>query len=88
MTTTIDSLRQHQLIILRRLRGGPLTEFELVSEVVASTGFTVEQAMDRMAEWLDELRQEGLLWAGALTNANGQTMWAAALTRRGQELVA
>ena len=87
MITTIDSLRQHQLVVLRRLRGGPLTEFELVTEVVEHSGYTVDQAMENLVPWLEELRDEGLIWAGPLANAKGQAMWAAALTRRGQELV-
>ena len=87
MIDTIDALAQHQLVILRRLRGGPLTEFELASEVAEHSGHTVEQCADKMADWLEELRTEGLIWAGALSNANSQQMMAAALTKRGIELV-
>lgn len=84
---TIDALRQHQLVILRRLRGGPLTEFELASEVAGHSGHSHESAVDNMADWLEELRVQGLIWAGALTNAEGQSMMAAALTNRGRDLV-
>jgi hypothetical protein len=84
---TVNALAQHQLVILRRLRGGPLTEFELAGEVAEHSGYNSEQCVDNMAEWLDELRVEGLIWAGALSNANGQEMMAAALTARGKELV-
>ena len=87
MIETLQALRQHQLVILRRLRVGPLTEFELAREVAGSSGFTAEQCSDNMAEWLIELRAEGLIWAGALTNAKGQELMAAALTDKGRNLV-
>ncbi len=87
MIDTIDALRQHQLVILRRLRKSPLTEFELVQEIAAHSGFTMDQCEESMATWLTELRDEGLLWSGALTNEHGQSMLAAALTSRGKELV-
>ena len=87
MINAIDCLSQHQLVILRRLRGHPLTEFELACEVAEHSGYTVEQCSDNMADWLEELRIEGLVWAGALSNANGQRMMAAALTKRGMDLV-
>ena len=85
---TIESLRQHQLVILRRLRTGPLTEFELATEVADHSGHSHEEATDKMAEWLDELRTAGMVWAGTLSNSAAQEIMAAALTRRGQELVA
>lgn len=88
MIETINALRQHQLVILRRLRNGPLTEFELSKEVADNSGFSVEQCSDNMVEWLEELRLEGLIWAGALANCDGQQIMAAALTKRGNELVA
>ena len=88
MIDTMEGLRQHQLVILRRLRGGPLTEFELAGEIAEHSGYTLEQCTDNMAEWLEELRSEGLIWSGALTNDAGQQMLAAALTRRGTKLVA
>lgn len=87
MVDTIESLRQHQLVILRRLRNGPLTEFELSREVANHSGYTPEQCADSMGDWLEELRVEGLVWAGPLSNSNGQTMTAAALTKRGIDLV-
>jgi len=87
MTHTVETLRQHQLVILRRLRTGPLTEFELSREVASHSAFSPEQCADQMSEWLEELRSEGLIWAGALTNANGQRLMAAALTKHGKELV-
>lgn len=84
---TLESLQQHQLVILRRLRGGPLTEFELAAEIANHSGYTVEECMDSMAGWLGDLRAEGLLWVGELTNAVDQHMLAAALTKVGKELV-
>ncbi len=87
MTETIQSLAQHQLVILRRLRRGPLTEFELANEVAEHSGYSGEEAADKMADWLETLRAEGLVWAGALSNADGQTLAAAALTTAGRELV-
>ncbi len=87
MSITLDTLRQHQLVILRRLRKGPLTEFELAGEVAASSGYTDEQAADSMADWLKDLQQEGLVWAGTLANERGQQIMAAALTSRGREVV-
>lgn len=88
MNHTIEALRQHQLVILRRLRGGPLTEFELIREVAEHSGYTHEQCADGMADWLEQLRAEGLIWAGRLSNSNNQSIMAAALTRSGKELVA
>jgi len=61
MTTTIDDLRQHQLVILRRLRNGPLTEFELSSEVAGHSGWEAEQASDMIGQWLGELASSGLI---------------------------
>ena len=88
MIETIDSLRQHQLVILRRLREHPLTEFELAREVADHSGHTPEVAEEKMADWLEELRLEGLIWSGSLTNANNQQMMAAALTKQGVDLIA
>ena len=87
MIETIESLAQHQLVILRRLRASPLTEFELAHEVINHSGFSAEQCTDRMADWLETLRREGLVWCGMLQNADGQQIMAAALTRQGRELV-
>lgn len=87
MIDTIDALRQHQLVILRRLRNGPLTEFELVREVADHSGHTAEQCNDLIGEWLDELRRQGLVWSGELSNADGQSILSAALTNKGKELV-
>ncbi len=87
MTDTIGALRQYQLVILRRLRDGPLTEFELAREVAEHSGYTQEHAAELMPDWLDELRCDGLVWAGALSNANAQQIMAAALTKRGRGLV-
>lgn len=88
MIDTMESLRQHQLVILRRLRNGPLTEFELATEVADHSGYSYDDAADKMGGWLEELRAMGFLWAGALSNSASQEIMAAALTRRGQELVA
>ncbi len=87
MIETLDALRQHQLVIMRRLRKGPLTEFELAEEIAGHSGYTVEQSSEHMAEWLDELRTAGLVWAGSLSNGTGLSITAAALTKRGQSLV-
>jgi len=87
MVSTSKALAQHQLVILRRLRNGPLTEFELTREVSGNSGHTPEEAADRMAAWLEELRLDGLIWSGELSNANGQHILAAALTKEGRELV-
>ncbi|MCH9000969.1 MAG: hypothetical protein IIC02_00215 [Planctomycetes bacterium] len=87
MIDTIDALRQHELVILRRLRDGPLTEFELISEVAEHSGHSTEKCADSMNAWLCELRDAGLIWAGALICDTGQEIWAAALTKRGRELV-
>jgi len=87
VVNTLQSLRHHQLVILRRLRHGPLTEFELGREVAASSSYSPEQCADQMSDWLDELRSEGLVWSGSLSNAAGQKLLAAALTQRGRELV-
>ena len=87
MIETVNALVQYQLVILRRLRSGPLTEFELAGEVAGHSGYTAEQCSDNMADWLDELKQEGLIWAGTLENENGQRIMAAALTQRGKELL-
>lgn len=86
MIQTLDEIRQHQLVIIRRLARGPLTEFELAAEVAAHSGFSSEQAAARVREWLEELRDEGLVWSGTLSNCNGQEIYAAALTTRGKEL--
>ena len=85
--STIEDLRQHELVILRRLRTGPLTEFELSSEVSAHSGYTAEQAADLMGDWLEELKCRGLIWSGKLANDAGQYILAAALTRNGRALV-
>lgn len=86
-TLTLDQLRQHQLIILRRLRDGPLTEFELVREIADHSGFTTDDAAENIAAWLDSLMNDGLVWAGSLENHTGQSICAAALTRAGRKLV-
>lgn len=87
MIETLQDARQHQLVILRRLLKGPLTEFELATEVSAHSGFGPDEATALVREWLVELREEGLVWAGTLSNQNGQEIYAAALTRRGREIV-
>lgn len=87
MMDALESLRQHQLVILRRLRHTPLTEFELAREVSEHSGYTMEQCEDNMGSWLEELKEEGLIWTGSLSNAAGQEIMAAALTSTGAELV-
>jgi hypothetical protein len=90
MTTapTLEDLRQHELVILRRLRNGPLTEFELAFEVTAHSGYSAEQAAELMGDWLGDLQSRGLIWSGKLSNDSGQYIYAAALTRNGRTLVA
>ncbi len=87
MNITLDTLRQPELVVVRRLSSGPLTEFELAHEIAAHSGYTPEQAADRVAGWLNELWEKGLVWTGTLSNKRGQTIKAAALTNRGRELV-
>ncbi len=87
MIDTIDALRQHELVILRRLRDGPLTEFELIAEVAEHSGHSTEKCADSMNAWLSELRDAGFVWAGTLTSDTEQEIWAAALTKKGRELV-
>jgi hypothetical protein len=82
-----EVLRQHELIILRRLRRGPLTEFELAREVAENSNWSSQEAFEHIKEWLDGLQKEGLIWAGKLHNERGQHIYAAALTRRGQKMV-
>lgn len=86
-TITIEDLQQHQLVILRRLRASPLTEFDLASEVAEHSGWTDEQAADNMEAWLIELCNMGLVWVGTLCNNAKQNMVVAALTKKGRELV-
>ena len=88
MKITLEALRNPELVVVRSLRGGPLTEFELAQAVATNSGYTPEQAADGVAGWLNELREKGLIWAGTLLNKRGQTIAAAALTHRGRELVA
>ena len=67
MATTLNELRHSHLVIVRRLRNGPLTEFELAHEVAESSSYSEEQAADRMEAWLEELRVDGLIWSGRMT---------------------
>ena len=85
---TLDALDQPELVVVRRLSSGPLTEFELAHEVAVSSSYTPEQAEDLMAGWLHTLQEKGLIWVGALSNKAGQRMMAAALTNHGRALVA
>ncbi len=87
MNMTFDMLDQPELVLVRRLSSGPLTEFELAHEVAVHSGYTPEQAADRVAYWLNGLREKGLIWAGTLLNKRGQSIMAAALTNKGRELV-
>jgi hypothetical protein len=87
MMQTLNELRQHELVILRRLRGHPLTEFELATEVAEHSGFTADDAADRMETWLESLQEAGYLWFGRLYNDKGQFIRAAALTKAGRDLV-
>lgn len=84
---TLNTLRQHELVILRRLRSGPLTEFELAREISNTSGYSTEAAAENVPAWLEALKEEGLVWTGRLSNSNGQSIYAAALTRLGRSLV-
>jgi hypothetical protein len=86
-TTRTVRLLQHDLVILRRLRRGPLTEFELSAEIGASSGYSADEAADRVGPWLEDLQARGLVWSGKLYNDRGQSIYAAALTRAGRELI-
>ncbi len=88
MNRILDELCQPELVVVRRLSDGPLTEFELAQEVALSSSYTPEQATERVSFWLQGLREKGLIWAGTLLNKRGQAIMAAALTSRGRELVA
>ena len=88
MKLTLSSLDQPELVVVRRLSGGPLTEFELAEEVAEHSGYAPEDAADKVAGWLQGLREKGLIWAGHLWNKRGQMIMAAALTARGRDLVA
>jgi len=88
VNTTLDELCQPELVVVRRLSDGPLTEFELAEEVASSSSYTPEEATERVASWLHALREKGLIWAGTLLNKRGQAIMAAALTNRGRELLA
>ncbi len=83
-----DELRQHELVILRRLRKNPLTEFELCAEIAESSGYNADEAADRIGGWLEDLQTKGYIWYGKLFSQTGQSIHAAALTRRGRQLVA
>ncbi len=87
MNVTIESLSNPALVVVRRLRSGPLTEFELVSEVACHSSYSPEQAADQLASWVQELFDQGLIWSGVLSNRSGQHMVVAALTTLGKRLV-
>ncbi len=87
MHMTLDALCQPELVVLRRLGSGPLTEFELAHEVAVNSSYTPGQAADRVDSWLNELREKGLIWAGTLLNKRGQSIMAAALTNKGRDLI-
>ncbi len=87
VTQAFEVLRQHELIILRRLRTGPLTEFELAREVAENSSWTAELAFENIQTWLESLKSDGMVWAGKLYSSKGQYIYAAALTRRGQEIL-
>jgi hypothetical protein len=88
MNDVLESLRQAELVVVRRLRTGPLTEFELVAEVAEHSGYTTDQAAERMPDLLAGLQDRGLIWSGVLTNRRGQTIMAAALTSHGRSIAA
>lgn len=87
MDVIINSLSSPALIMVRRLRVGPLTEFELASEVACHSSYSPEQAADQLAFWIKELFDQGLIWSGVLSNRRGQNIVAAALTNLGMRVV-
>ncbi len=87
MQVTIEVLSKPALVLARRLRSGPLTEFELASEVACHLGYSPEQATEEIATWVKELFDQGLIWSGVLSNRRGQQMVAAALTNLGKRLI-
>ncbi len=87
MKVTIEALSNPALVVARRLRSGPLTEFELASEVACHSGYSPEQATEELATWVQELFDQGLIWSGVLSNRSGQHMVVAALTTLGKRLV-
>jgi hypothetical protein len=87
VSQAFEVLRQHELIILRRLRNGPLTEFEMAREVAENSNWSAEQAFEKIHAWLESLKDGGFVWSGKLHNAKGQHICAAALTRRGHDMV-
>ena len=87
MNVTIESLSNPALVVVRQLRSGPLTAFELASAVASHSSYSPEQATDRLASGLQELFEQGLIWAGVLCNRRGQYMVAAALTNLGKRFV-
>ncbi len=46
MNVTIESLSNPALVVVRRWRCGPLTEFKFVSEVACHSSYLPEQAAD------------------------------------------
>ena len=86
MNAIMDSLSNPAVVVLRRLRGGPLTEFEMARAVSESFRYSSDQAADQLIFWLQELFDMGLVWYGVLSNACGQNMLTAALTKLGKEL--
>lgn len=86
-TEILNSLRQHELVILRRLRSSPLTEFELAKEIAEHSGYSSQAAAENVPGWLEELKEQGYIWTGRLSNLEGQHLYAAALTRLGREIV-
>ncbi len=87
MKVAIESLSNPALIVVRRLRSGPLTEFELASALACHSSYSPEQAADQIASGLQELFDQGLIWSGVLSNRRGQHMMAAALTNLGKRLI-
>lgn len=71
MKVTIEALSNPALVVARRLRSGPLTEFKLASEVACHSGYSPEQATEELATWAQELFDRGLIWSGVLSNRRG-----------------
>lgn len=84
-TATTTPLDAAQRLIMRRLMRAPvLTEFELVAAITSGTRCSEAQAQAYIAGWLTNLKDRGYVWCGSLTNAAGQSMCAAAITKKGR----
>ena len=59
MHMTLDALCHPELVVVRRLSRGPLTEFEHAHDVAVNSSYTPEQAAGRVTNWLNDLQEKG-----------------------------